>query len=162
MLQLKQAKISTLNFLRIIVPVLSIACVHAIALADKLNLESAPAKPVLKHCYPVAASDFEFYSHKLQTFFNDVHFSPVLNENEIIAYKVTLIQKNSLIQSYGFELGDSIEKINNTSISDIANLITTLSKIRQSPSLELLIQKKHGQKISYQYLFDPNISCSET
>ncbi|HEY9136557.1 MAG TPA: hypothetical protein VIM85_12305 [Pseudomonadales bacterium] len=151
MLQPERVKVSRLNFLRIIVSIFSIVCVHSTALA---------AVPV--HCHPVAASDLEFYSHKLQTFFNDIHFSPVFNENKITAYKVTSVQKNSRIENYGFEPGDSIEKINNTPISNSEKLISTLSKIRQLPSIELLIQKNHGQKIRYQYLFDPNISCSET
>lgn len=117
--------------------------------------------PALTICHPVTPDDFKFYSHSLQRLFNDVHFTPLINENQISAYKISFIKPGSPIQAYGLEKGDIIKTINNSPISAGHALLETLSNIKQSPVLELQVEKSHQQTINYQYWFAQDNTCSD-
>lgn len=146
----------------VVTAMLSINYTNPVLLAKTDSHESlSETTPVLTICHPVASDDFKFYSHSLQRLFNDVHFAPVIHENRIRAYKIRFIKPGSPMQAYGLEKDDIIKTINKSPISEVHALLEALSKIKQSPLLELQVEKSHQQTINYQYWFDQDNTCSD-
>jgi len=105
--------------------------------------------------YQVSRSDINDHLKKLPEILNQARVVPHRENGEITGFRFQAIDKGSIFESLGFEVGDIIKKVDGEFIESPEQAIQLFERLKGSSGFKVLVEKQ-GQELELDYNVDEN------